>query len=1102
MKNLDIENLGSTIFNNLKLGIGVFSMDGKLVKANARLCEWLGYTLEELKSIKIFDLLFDDSVEKVKKNMRESVETPYQIQVKDRFGKQAWIEIFSSTIENNGNKFQVAAFRDISQQKKIEYEQRESDKQYRLLFENMNEAFALHKIITDENNKPIDFIYIDVNTSFEKITGLKKADIINKRVLEVIPAIEKYWMDNFGKVALTGVPDTFSNYMKPLDKFFETHTYSPQKEYFAVIFSDITDRWKTEIELELHNQRLEILVRLSEYKINFLNDLLFLCIKETTQFAKGDFGLSLLIDLDNNSELTTLWNGQTTFKLSTIQIEALKENTSKAKKQSNFYEMDEIIFNSLFSNELSSHDIPVDKLVGISLIGKSNIRLIHFIGLNKMSLSQSMEKHLVLLLESMLQIVEKQKYYEQIVKEKEKAVINESRFFEIQKAGKIGWYEALLKENKFLGSYETYNVFFDEYYDYAVSQNHLISAIHPDDREFFLNTVKNNIELKASEFEWEYRVVTPVRGTKYVHSKAFVNYDEQGNMIRRYGIVQDITEKKKIELELKRHNEQLESLFCIAQLTSSSSKELLDSALKEALSLTLSEIGFIFRYNATKDQFILDAYTYDKVDEPQIERLKSVNQEFKKAFISQLMITYQAVIINNFNENEEVKKKNVIGLFPWKNMMVVPIKIDAENMFGIAVANNSDGYSNVDSKQLTLLMDNISKVLERHNYQEELIKAKEKAEESDKLKSAFLANMSHEIRTPMNGIIGFSDLFVQENITPEKRRSYANIVIESGKQLMSIVDDILDFSKIEVGQISISKQPVIVNDVITELFSFYSPRAKDSNISLFPYKDLPDNLSIVITDKQRLVQVLNNLLSNAFKFTNKGQISFGYVKKNDYLEFFVKDTGSGIPLNMQKAVFERFRQLENQTIQKFRGTGLGLSISQKLVQLLGGEIYLESQENIGTSFFFTLPYYTENSEIQKNDNEEFSLSKPSNTQNTILIAEDEEINFMFLSEILSNSEKRILHAKNGLEAVEICKKHPEIDLVLMDVKMPEMDGLQATRIIRDFRNQLPIVIQSAFVMESDKETAFLAGATGFIAKPINKNQLLTLVNKFLLVQET
>jgi CheY-like chemotaxis protein len=251
-----------------------------------------------------------------------------------------------------------------------------------------------------------------------------------------------------------------------------------------------------------------------------------------------------------------------------------------------------------------------------------------------------------------------------------------------------------------------------------------------------------------------------------------------------------------------------------------------------------------------------------------------------------------------------------------------------------------------------------------------------------------------------------------------------------------------------------------------------------------------------------LVQVLNNLLSNAFKFTNKGQISFGYVKKDDCLEFFVKDTGSGIPLNMQKAVFERFRQLENQTIQKFRGTGLGLSISQKLVQLLGGEISLESQENIGTSFFFTIPYYTENSEIQKNEKEEFSSSKPSSNIYTILIAEDEEINFMFLSEILSNSGKRILHAKNGLEAIEICKKHPEIDLVLMDVKMPEMDGLQATRIIRDFRNQLPIIIQSAYVMESDKETAFLAGATGFIAKPINKNQLLNLVNKFLLIKET
>lgn len=394
-------------------------------------------------------------------------------------------------------------------------------------------------------------------------------------------------------------------------------------------------------------------------------------------------------------------------------------------------------------------------------------------------------------------------------------------------------------------------------------------------------------------------------------------------------------------------------------------------------------------------------------------------------------------------------------------------------------------------------MDSALKIIERQKYQEELIKAKEKAEESDKLKSAFLANMSHEIRTPMNGIIGFSELFIQDDISPEKRRSYANIVIESGKQLLTIVDDILDISKIEVGQITLYNQPVTVNDIITELFSFYSPKAKDQNLSLFPYKDLSDVQSVILTDKQRLVQVLNNLLSNAFKFTNKGHISFGYAAKGDYLEFFVQDTGAGIPEHMHQLIFERFRQVEDHTIQRFRGTGLGLSISQKLVELLGGKIYLESEENVGTKFYFTIPYTGTIKQEHPGNGQKELVTNPITANKTILLAEDEEINFLFLFELLSKQEIKILHAQNGLEAVELCKKHLEIDLVLMDVKMPEMDGLQATREIRLTRPDLPIIIQSAYAMDSDREAAFLAGATGFVSKPINKNILCEQIQKLL-----
>jgi PAS domain S-box-containing protein len=1009
---IDIESLDSAIFNNLKLGIGVFSLDGKLVKANDRLCEWMGYSLEQLKNIKIYDHLFGESVDVVKKNMGETSETPYQIQVKTKSGRLAWIEIFSTTIVNSGVNYRVAAFRDISIQKQIENEQLESDKKYRLLFENMNEAFALHKIITDENNKPIDFEYIDVNSSFERITGLKKTDIIHKRVMKIMPNLEPYWFENFGNVALTGIPNTYSNYVESWGKYIETHTYCPQKEYFAVVFSDITDRWKAEVELELHNQRLEILVRLSESKIHNLSDILYYCTRETTFFAKGNFGFSLFIDELNDSDIVTLWDQNSNYEVSDSQIQYLKKASKTLNKNTHHFEIDDAIIDSPFKQQIITIGNKYDRFFGFSVYGNSNIQLILVVGIKPRELSNSLTTNISLLLEGILQIAEKQRFFEQVVKEKEKAEINESRFFEIQKIGKIGWYEALLKENLFLGSFETYDIFFDEIYDFAVSQEHLKEAIHPDDREHFFNTVKRNIELKTTEFEWEYRVISPINGIKHIYSKAFVKYDDQGNMIRRYGIVQDITETKKNELAIKKHSDRLESLFKIAQLTYTKDVDLLQKAINEALKLTSSNIGFVFSFDKEKELVNLVSFLENNLSKEIIYAFRDTVIRTKKEFMVSLLKMEKAYLDNDIIENRQLINEVFGNDTDYRNLMLVPISINKTESLWIIVFNKTHLFTDVDVKQITLLMDNVWKVIERQKYQEELIQAKEKAEESDKLKSAFLANMSHEIRTPMNGIIGFSELFIQENITPDKRKSYANIVIESGKQLLSIVDDILDFSKIEVGQVNICKQPVIVNDVITELFSFYSPKAKESNLSLFPYKDLSDNLSIVITDKQRLIQVLNNLLSNSFKFTNKGQISFGYLKKSDVLEFFVKDTGSGIPIHMQEAVFDRFVQVENTTIQKTRGTGLGLSISQKLVHLLGGEICLESKENVGTSFYFTLPYYSDNEDkISRIENQANQIS-PS--LKTILVAEDEEINFLYINEILSNAETRILHAANGI----------------------------------------------------------------------------------------
>jgi signal transduction histidine kinase/CheY-like chemotaxis protein len=467
-------------------------------------------------------------------------------------------------------------------------------------------------------------------------------------------------------------------------------------------------------------------------------------------------------------------------------------------------------------------------------------------------------------------------------------------------------------------------------------------------------------------------------------------------------------------------------------------------------------------------------------------------------WIVNLLKNKKAITRNSFTFNESILEQLVSQSISLKNLMLVPTEVNADETVWVCLASQNHPYNDTDIKHTALMMDSMWRMFERQNYQEELIKAKEKAEESDKLKSAFLANMSHEIRTPMNGIIGFSELIVQDDISPEKRKSYANIVIESGKQLLTIVDDILDISKIEVGQITLFKHPVVVNDMITELFSFYAPRARSNNLSIFPYKNLSDEESLIFTDKQRLVQVLNNLISNAFKFTHQGQISFGYEKKGEMLEFFVKDTGTGIPKHMHQVIFERFRQVEDAASQNnTKGTGLGLAISQKLVELLGGTIYIESEENKGTTFYFTIPYVKPSSEDLKEHLPTEQTTEEPIITHTFLIAEDEEVNYLFLYELLVKPNVMIVHAKNGIEAVEWCKKGLPFDLVLMDIKMPGMDGITATQKIKKMRPNLPIIIQSAYAMDVDKERAIEAGCSAFITKPIIKEQLLDTVNKLL-----
>lgn len=374
-----------------------------------------------------------------------------------------------------------------------------------------------------------------------------------------------------------------------------------------------------------------------------------------------------------------------------------------------------------------------------------------------------------------------------------------------------------------------------------------------------------------------------------------------------------------------------------------------------------------------------------------------------------------------------------------------------------------------------------------------LRKAEKQARENERLKSSFIQNLSHEIRTPMNGIVGFTELLNNELLSDQQKKQYAQIISKSSRQLLSLVNDLLDISLIETGSCLINERKVHLNHLLDELKSTYDPWT-NQDLSFSLVKELPDQQSIILADEDKLRQVLNNLLNNAFKFTEKGHVRFGYVLNDHELEFSVEDTGIGIPPDLYELIFDRFHKAELDIAKLYEGIGLGLSICRGNIGLMGGKIWVKSELKKGSSFYFTIPYKPIEQEVESSNiiasNEE--IIQPT----IILVVEDDEISYQLVEEIFDDPDFMVLHAKNGKEALEIYQKNQNIRLVLMDIKMPVMNGFEATRELRKINPDLPIIAQSAFTMSDISNSEIQNDFSGYISKPFSKDQLLALVDEY------
>lgn len=429
----------------------------------------------------------------------------------------------------------------------------------------------------------------------------------------------------------------------------------------------------------------------------------------------------------------------------------------------------------------------------------------------------------------------------------------------------------------------------------------------------------------------------------------------------------------------------------------------------------------------------------------------------------------------------------------------VPLETENEVIGVLAVQSYTDAqaFKQADMKMLEFVSDQISLSINRKNTEVKMAEALEKAKESDQLKSSFLANMSHEIRTPMNGILGFASLLKNNDLNEEDRTKYISIVEQSGKRMLGVINDLIDISKIESGVSELNLSDFNLNNSLEYVYSFFKPEAETKGLELSYSTALKNKDATIQSDREKVYAILINLVKNAIKYTRKGQIKISYDINNNFICFKVTDTGIGIPTEKQEAVFNRFVQTDMSYSMSFEGVGLGLSITKAYAEFLGGKIWLKSEQFKGSTFYVEIPYIqgkkeTKNTEVL----EENIMDEKAKQKIKILLAEDDGINRKLFTYILKDVASELLEAVNGQEAIEMQEKHQDIDVILMDLKMPEMNGYEATRLIREKDKELKIIGLSAFAFEKERNKALESGFDDYISKPVSKKILLETLGKY------